>query len=97
MSDNLFEEKKSNKTNEKENYIVLKMNVHEKVNTNSINNQENQNSIFNNSKIKNINNELKDKISEIGNQVIKREDCLEKIKILKEAHYLEIAIIIQKD
>ena len=66
MSDNLFEENKSNKKNNKKNPIVQIMNVDEEVNINNINDQKNQNSIFNNSKIKNINNELKDKISEIG-------------------------------
>ena len=65
MSANLFEGNKSNKKNYKENPLLEMINRSEDDKESNIYIQEDHNTIFNNSKIMNINNELKDKISEI--------------------------------
>ena len=72
MSANLFDENKSNKNYDNENLLVQMMNMTEDDNEIDFNNQENLNSLFNNSTVKNINDGLKDKISEIGYSRIQR-------------------------
>ena len=65
MSANSFEENKSNNKNDKENAKVKKINSPEDDIPKNVNNQEKKNSIFNNSSIMEIINELIHKISEI--------------------------------